>query len=408
VHVFLSDLHMTDADVGGSVSDGQLAAFVRRLREIAAERKIRIKLVFVGDILELLRSRSWTKLWNEQQSAPWSGMCKGFENFAGGFAEECAIAVASDIRRRYTQLADSLREAVGDGAIETHYIYGNHDYMVQLSPELRRSIVDLLSLQHDPKRPFDYTYTDASASVYAAHGHCHDEVNWHREADGYWALGDAVVLRVVNRFPAEACKALGVRPDTKLGRALHDIDSVEPISDIPLYVRWLGEAMLTGKTQKDKLGDAWKRVIDDFLAIEEFREPAGYGSGPHQQLRSGFALSTRLKWAELLARLAELFPSQGVDYRAKATGLRSGSEGRYRVVLFGHTHDPMFVPLDKTGDEASFYVNTGCWRRVVIRPGSKAPGPFIAQRVASYFTVDPQVTAEPAERYHLYQEWHAI
>lgn len=408
MHVFISDLHMTDANVGGAVTDEHLATFVGRLQEIAAQRQTRIKLVFVGDILELLRSRRWDALWDQHQSAPWSGMGPGFVNFAAGHAERCAVDVAEEIRGRYTQFAASLENAVRAKAIETHYVYGNHDYMVQLSPRLREIVVSLLCLEHDPSRQFTDTYSDQEASILAVHGHSYDPVNWHREAEGYWALGDAIVLRVVNRFATEACNALGLASGTSLGRAVHDIDSVEPISDIPLYIRWVGETLLAGRAQKTTFEKTWRRVVDEFLAIDVFSDTSGYGAAPYQRLRQAFALSTHLKWAEFLSDFAKLFSREGVDYCAKADNLRITGGKRQRFVLFGHTHDPMLVPLDKSGDETAFYVNTGCWRRVVTRSRSQAAGPFIARRLASHFVVDARPIITRTERYHLYQEWHAI
>src|SRR3712207_2509976 len=107
MHVFVSDLHMTDTD-SGTVSDTQLTSFVSRLVHMAEERQTQIKLVFLGDILDLLRSSRWEELWSRHQSAPWSGMGPGFENFAGNYAENCAIAVAEEIRNQYVGFRSSL------------------------------------------------------------------------------------------------------------------------------------------------------------------------------------------------------------------------------------------------------------------------------------------------------------
>jgi hypothetical protein len=64
------------------------------------------------------------------------------------------------------------------------------------------------------------------------------------------------------------------------------------------------------------------------------------------------------------------------------------------------------VPLPVAGKQTSFYVNTGCWRRVVTRASRNAP--FAARRLASYFQIDGPDGRTPQERYHLYQEWHAM
>ena len=58
-------------------------------------------------------------------------MGPGFANFADGHAERCALQIAQAICDRYASSRQLLREAVNAGILETHYVYGNHDYMVQ-------------------------------------------------------------------------------------------------------------------------------------------------------------------------------------------------------------------------------------------------------------------------------------
>src|SRR5205823_4335119 len=111
------------------------------------------RLVFVGDILELLRSRKWDALWSKGV-APWGGMSKNFENFLGSRSEDCAVEIAKGIQNRYTSFSTKLKQLVKSGKITTTYIYGNHDYMVQLSQKLREVLIDILALSHRPEDPF--------------------------------------------------------------------------------------------------------------------------------------------------------------------------------------------------------------------------------------------------------------
>jgi len=203
MQVFVSDLHLTDEDHLGTVSDVQLASFIERLVQSHSERSKPIHLVFLGDILELLRSTLWDDLWTKHQSAPWSGMGPGFLNFADGHAEHCALSVATGIVHRYPRFQSTLQGLVDAGLIETHYIPGNHDFMVQLSPKLREIVVNLLSLRnYDPQKRFPETYRDRAASLLAVHGHSYDAINWHRETEGYWrwamplSFGLSIALRV--------------------------------------------------------------------------------------------------------------------------------------------------------------------------------------------------------------------
>jgi hypothetical protein len=207
MHIFISDVHMTDAGLGGAVTDAQLVSFVEHALGIARGKKV--QLVLVGDIFDLLRSSKWTRLWEEKRSAPWNGMAEGFKNFKGSHAETQAIEIAKASAARYAGFSAILRRAIDAKMIEPRYVPRNHGFMFQLSPELRKVLVDFLGLSHDPKKAFNMTYQDKPASVFATHGNAIDVVNWHRQTDGYWALGDAVVLRIVNRFPEEVCREIG-------------------------------------------------------------------------------------------------------------------------------------------------------------------------------------------------------
>lgn len=407
MHFFVSDLHITDTDIGGVVSDAELTAFVDQLGRIAEEKSKRLTLVFVGDVLELLRSHKWDALWIKG-SAPWSGMTTGFGNFLNGGAEDCAVEIAKQIRDRYKSFSARLKQLARSGKIETKYVYGNHDYMVQLSPKLREMLIDILALSGSPEDPFPLTYSNEAASVFATHGHASDAVNWHDEAGGFWAMGDAIVLRIVNRFAAQACAELGVGPNTQIGRLLQDIDNIEPLADIPLYVRWLAETSLSTLNQRQVVEKVWCQVVNEFLDIDVFMDHAGYGSETHQTHRAALWFSTQMGFAELLRKLADLSKGKEVDYVAQALIELQKQQYRYRFILFGHTHQPMLVPLAVTGGRPSFYVNTGCWRRLVTRTPGAAPFFFVPRRVASYFQIDDAGDSAVQERYHLHQGWHAI
>src|SRR5262249_38540790 len=191
-------------------------------------------------------SHRWAELWARHSSAPWSAMAPDFKNFNGSYAEECALEVVRGIVHRYPSFSSALKKLADADRVKVTYVIGNHDFMLNLSHELRRAVVDFLSINHSAKKQFpifypDHGASDNGASVYAIHGNSYDASNWHNIAEGRWAFGDAIVLRLVNRFAVEACAALGIRETSPLGEQFHELDNVEPTTDIPIYVRWLLE-----------------------------------------------------------------------------------------------------------------------------------------------------------------------
>lgn len=404
MHIFISDLHMTDTGVGGAVTDERLSRFAHGLEGLA--QKSENKLILVGDIFDLLRSPKWAELWKEnKRAAPWSGSSPKFKHFKKSFAEPCAIGIAESIAKRYSTFSKSLKRLV-EGGWDVIYVPGNHDYMFQLSSDLRTVLIDFLGLKHDASKEFQISYTDRGVSVFAIHGNSFDPVNWHRRNEGYWALGDAVVLRIVNRFPVEVCQRVGVPLDGELGTALQDIDNIEPLSDIPLWVLWASEANLSIHSSRVEVLQVWKEVVDDFLRLKEFQDKKAFGAAEYQRLRYAFEFSTKMRLADLISSLAQQFRGVGTNYRAVAEAEARKYE-HYRFVLFGHTHKPRLDPLRYIYEEKNtFYVNTGCWRRLVARIPDSDPVSFAARRVGTYFVVDDEGVND--ERYHLFQEWNVI
>lgn len=406
MHVFLSDIHMTDTDIGGVVSDAHLTSFVDRIMATATEKQSeKVTLVLVGDIFDLLRSPKWATLWKEKHSAPWSGMSAKFRHFKNSHTESTARDILGATCNRYPKFSQKIKGFVKGGRLETVYVPGNHDFMVQLDSDLRQQVVTFLGLTHDPKKPFGNTYANKAASVFALHGHTFDPLNWHREPEGYWAIGDAIVLLVVNRFPEIACDLIGVKLSSEIGQLLQDVDNVQPLVELPIWVRWLTEKSLTIKASRDLVIKAWKQVVDEFLSVADFKDKGGYSKKEYQIIRKVFELSTKFGLAELVAKWPYLPNTEG-DYRIAAEREAKKQTG-YRFVLFGHTHKPMLQPLTFAPEDRNrFYINTGCWRRLVMRTAGQGSASFVARRVTSYFMIDDVGDDQAQERYHLYQEWH--
>lgn len=403
MHYIVSDIHMNDTGAAGCVTDEELVAFASVVGDSCKKEKA--TLVLLGDILDLLRSPKWEELWKEHNSAPWSNMGRRFGNFSESFSEDCAVRIAQAIRLRYAGFERELRSLVESSGLTVEYVPGNHDYMVQLSPKLREVFNAFLSLKHDPEREFRTSYQDHKAGIYAVHGNSFDPVNFHRREDGYWALGDAVVLRIVNRFARLSCAAIGSAPNTEIGGWLHDIDNVEPLSDVPIYIAWIAETFLKSNAEKKEIRGAWEEVVQEFLAIPHFKSAEGYRATPYESLRKVFHLSTKYELSRLLSETATLIPHGATRYHKAADELANGRERRF--VVFGHTHDPVLTPLRSGPGVARFYVNTGCWRRIVARPLSGGGSSFTRRRLSCHFRVDTGARVSPSGRYHLSQEWHA-
>jgi hypothetical protein len=165
------------------------------------------------------------------------------------------------------------------------------------------------------------------------------------------------------------------------------------------------------RSPRRALLDVWNRTVADFLANDTFHPPrrwlglrkrSAYETFDFGKLRAVLKISTKHDVAKLGAYLSRYLPVD--DYRKHAATLVRQVE-RFRFVVMGHTHTPVMVPLDHTVNGApAYYVNTGCWKKVVCRPNRHDSGPFISQRTACYFVID---STHPTRPHHFVLEHYA-
>jgi UDP-2,3-diacylglucosamine pyrophosphatase LpxH len=103
--VVVSDLHMTDRETGAPVTDVELEAFVRQVERLEP-REEGVTLLLLGDIIDLLRSERWGRLWNQRKgAAPWSHTERGFADFVGSHPERVVLAIVKTVAQRYGRFA---------------------------------------------------------------------------------------------------------------------------------------------------------------------------------------------------------------------------------------------------------------------------------------------------------------
>ncbi|HYL78738.1 MAG TPA: hypothetical protein VEU96_31395, partial [Bryobacteraceae bacterium] len=331
MQVFVSDLHLTDGTIGVSVPDGEL---VHRLLEPLEQRSKTesIDLVLLGDIFELLRSTEWEALWvAPHYIAPWTSMSVDFTNFPPA-AKECSVRILKKIVSRYPEFSKRLKSLIEQGNVRTHFVPGNHDFMVQLSEEARSIVSDFLSLRRvDVHQKFETHYANEEAEVFAVHGNRADPLNWHDGPTGQWAFGDAIVLRLVNSFITEACRSSGSEPvgGTPIVRALQDLDNVEPSEDLGLYFRFILERELTNEKQRGEVLEFWRDAVNQILTLEEFSDRL-YADRSHRFMKEALELSKDSELATLAVKLykkyQQLFGTEDL-YLAEAQRLFNTLEG---------------------------------------------------------------------------------
>lgn len=373
--VVASDVHMTDREEGDAVTDSELLGWLQGVeaRWRALNPPEPLTLLFLGDVVDLLRS----VVWDEGDIFPWLGLNERFTSFAEGHQEERAERAAAATVARYPAFFAALR-GLRDQQVEVRYLPGNHDFMVRCSPGARRVISQAFGVAESALER-EISADLPEYDLWAEHGNAYDPYNLHVPSIGKWAFGDAVVIFLVNRLASRVAKRLNVPMRHRVPRALSELDNVEPSYLLPQFIMRIVERHLVSDIDRSAMRDEVKKTASELLSFDYFKSRMYEDTlGPRR------AMELLVKWdmAGVAAKVAELTSrSTNLTEDAYAVHRRSGR----RLVVFGHTHDAAVVPLVEyeEGAKQCFYINTGTWRRVHSRTWESRER-FCSVRTASW------------------------
>lgn len=356
----ISDVHLTDREGGSPISLGQWDAFMRDEVERRSQREP-LELVLLGDIVDVLRSDAWTG-----QPRPWSQVGTRFEGFPHCTQVAVLLGILERIHGRYRAGFERLRQLVTDGRVVTHYIPGNHDFTLSLAPVLLERVAMMFALKGGAtKLPEVYLHPDLR--LVARHGHQNDPLNKYDLHGSQWAVGDAIVVCLVNGLSRRYMQITQQGPGHPVVQALDELDNV-PHPQIAKYLRRLLETYIPTNDHAP-VEEAWTGAVDELLAVIEAER--SLWSTP--RLADFVRLLPRLRLIQspeavsAVAAVADLWSDLWApsDFRAAQTMINTRDQPRF--VVMGHTHKPGVWPLRVMDDPkrtVAYYLNTGSWRTV--------------------------------------------
>ncbi|MEM9074703.1 MAG: hypothetical protein AAGE52_39775, partial [Myxococcota bacterium] len=385
----VSDIHLTDALHGSSIP--RAATFERFWTRIQASRGKRpARLVFVGDLFDLVRSPTWL-----------DGAFRPYHE-PGAEIAEIVLNVVERILEREADFFAAIRSRVESGALSVTYLLGNHDRLLGFAPAARRRIWHALT-GRDEDVEFEREIEFREHGVLAYHGHHSDPINMSPEHQA--TIGDAIGLELITRFPRMVKRLL---PETTThAELLDDIDDVRPVYAVPAWVRQLG---IVDRQLLKPAGKTWTALVEDFLSRPFVRrwmrqrrgvEQKRFGFDTGQKLRLLLELSTKRVVAKGSdQRLTKVYKvlQHGFDGKMANYGIDElRSRKRLRYVVNGHSHFASMVPLGTVDGNAAVYFNTGTWR-TVHQIGNLAGGrpSFLPYDAMSYLVFFP--TGDPLGR----------
>lgn len=421
--VFISDLHFVDGTAGEH--NLPLEAFEIMFDDLATrardpKRKVQeIKLVLLGDIIDLLRSEKWladdfplaARPWGQtglqdipqpQPDSPtlrrcleillgdpdWGPLRPGPLSPKNLDKPEPPPGLQQDtILWKNWKTFYHLRQLKNlyeiKQPVEIIYIPGNHDRLVNLYPELREALGRILGLTLSSDW-YPYQFQAPNYGVFARHGHQFDLWNYGGGADlsrsGQLQLpiGDVFTTEFAVKIPWLFQRLYG-ETYPEMAANLRDIDNVRPLGAV---LEWIYYRLKVSGGAKRALDEVFDQVVKELLDIDfvqQWRSPATNWDEVLRALSSNW-----IRW--LPKKILDVIQSEDLlglflgvtdflarpeeDPLVKAAYYENiwSTDARYNFIVYGHTHTPLHLPLDVVGGKREVaYINTGTWRPRIQR-----------------------------------------
>ena len=382
--VFISDTHLTDGTSGTTIAPAAFDKFCRTLKDIVwdpAKTNIKtIEIVLLGDIIDVIRSALWLRPENQiplNPVRPWSG--DAVSDSAGWNLRKYTEAIVEAIVHRPANIeamrylrAFRRRMANKGVSVKISYIIGNHDWLVNRYESTRRKVADFLGLESpsrfsDDRFPSERLFTDYR--VFARHGDYYDSMNFEGNRDAS-SLGDAIVIDLLNKFPAAVTEDSFLGSNRDLVDRLKEIDNVRPLLDIPVWLQGLCNEY---PGVEERVHAVWNELVDGFFRMKFIKDHDRFGPDVIDLLQVALRLTAGVSFGRLMeiigSKSLRYFYGKSDDYKQFAYHEAVLRSNLARYVVYGHTHCVDQVPLDvfSTPDEEvveKVYFNTGTWRKV--------------------------------------------
>ncbi|MDH7489724.1 MAG: metallophosphoesterase [Anaerolineae bacterium] len=401
--VIVSDLHFRDGTAGEhNVSTRAFEWFLEALAALSrSSGASEVKILFPGDIFDLLRTEMWFAVPADER--PWglSGAApEALERHAGYILD--AILEHPVNRETFALLSGSLKERFPQFPAEPERIYvpGNHDRLCAQFPSLLRKVQQALGAA---PAPVLHVYRDPRYGVLARHGHEHDVFNYEGGStfsDEDYAqvpIGDVITTELVARLPYTIMahpkvRALPAATQKALRRNLQQIENVRPLH---ATLHWLFYQVQQHEWLRGVVEDAIDEVVAHFNNLPFVRDwYRRHDRWPNpldeaDQIQTVLFLLDKFRVTRMGGLLALAEALKGIRPRpAEEAARRELAEADPDVyyLVYGHTHQPVQIPIGigETADGKPMervYLNTGCWG---TRHVEAADGGFVSWKQMAY------------------------
>jgi UDP-2,3-diacylglucosamine pyrophosphatase LpxH len=383
VLVFISDLHFADGSAGEhnvptdafKIFFGNISVTVNRLKK--AGRPIEeIKLVFLGDIFDLLRTEEWLG-WDERER-PWGEDEGKIEAHANTIFD----TIVAKNRETFDLFKGDLKDQFGlPCEPERIYIPGNHDRLCNKYDGLREKVCQNLRIAKGGTQPFPHYVEEVDYGVFALHGHEYDKLNFEgaisfrRDDYDRVPVGDPITTELATKLGYLMRKEINNLPLTpaqkeKLIKGFQEIDNVRPLSAVLEWILWQVKKELN---LKEIIEDSVERIVKEFNGLKFVKSWYKH----HDKWTDWWDEADKIQSILWLFENFKRFPSElfmtflgkarkPLNLLPAASKEFSHLDPRIQYVIYGHSHVPQQIPVrvleTHRGRKEHVYLNTGTWR----------------------------------------------
>ncbi len=381
-----------------------------------------LDLVLAGDIFDLHRTSLW--FWeNPSNLRPYvsvDGIGEELEAFILSILSKIkAEPDVGDSLEKFRLLVSGKHGERGEldfpVPVKLHYIPGNHDRLVNVSPAIRGKIEQLLGLQVTGNL-FPHVLEFEQIGAIVRHGHEYDRFNFSTDIRGLAEIplhlaeeeyamapfGDFVTVEIASRLPFMFRRHHGdekILADKSLRRIyerLLEFDDLRPQRAMLNYLMGISEKTISDEEIWRNLEPIIIQLLDSihdhpFLLMWMDKMDKKWRLEAVDIIQSALSLKA-WRFAGIPLGLARFLSNTltgddlGQPNVRKLAARESGIlSGKYRFVIASHTHQPRIELLDSGSTGERYYIDTGTWRnRITVTPDNMQFGRL---KALSYVTL---------------------
>ncbi|RMD58047.1 MAG: hypothetical protein D6828_03070, partial [Nitrospirae bacterium] len=312
---------------------------------------------------------------------PWGNDEKAIEKNANKIFDEIIKKNQETFDLLNSELKDKFSLPVEPERI---YVPGNHDRLCNKYQSLREKVCKWLRIT--PCDLFEHHFKDTSYGVYARHGHEYDKFNYEGDRsykhEDYMEvpIGDPITTELIAKIPWKIMKRkeikerLSRQEQEALKRNLQEIENVRPFSATLDWLLYQVKSPYLKKEVKKVIENAVDEVIQEFNDLKFVKRWYKL----HKKCIDFCNEANKMKCVLLLLEKGKIFSLEKImpllklkryrrDYLLEAAPKEySHLDNGIRYIVYGHTHEPLQVPLKAEKGE-QVYLNTGTWRKRYLK-----------------------------------------